>query len=139
MIVWFVWGGGGNDNFEIVDGLVYNGDTLLLKLGSYPNSNPAIREGTTSIDGNAFEYDEIITSVQIPDSVTNIGRLAFANCPNLEQVDLGNGISLQGSRERWSLRCFAMGRSRSRWRSWTARARWCAAWKMTEAASLRPR
>lgn len=84
---------GGNDNFEVVDGLVYNGDTLLLKLGGYPNSNPVIREGTTSIDGNAFEYDEIITSVQIPDSVTNIGRLAFANCPNLEQVDLGNGVT----------------------------------------------
>ena len=45
-----------------------------------------------AITGRSFQDQTSITSVTIPDSVTVIGELAFANCENLVSIDLGNGV-----------------------------------------------
>ena len=47
----------------------------------------------TCIADNAFSENKSITSVTIPDSVTNIGASAFFNCTALTDLTLGNGIT----------------------------------------------
>ena len=47
----------------------------------------------TSIHSFAFEGNELITSVHIPDSVTWIGGSAFISAPNLTSVVIGKGVT----------------------------------------------
>ena len=49
----------------------------------------------TSIVENAFANNSSVTSVTIPESITSIGDGAFANCKNLEYVDL-SGSNVTG-------------------------------------------
>ena len=46
-----------------------------------------------AIADNAFENQASVTSVLIPDTVTEIGRQAFRNCANLAAVNEGNNIA----------------------------------------------
>lgn len=52
----------------------------------------------TEIGESAFEYNENIVSVTIPDSVTKIDSGAYANCDALTTVQLGNGVVTLGTR-----------------------------------------
>jgi hypothetical protein len=54
---------------------------------------PSVINGfpVTSIGNHAFERC-YMTSVQIPDGITNIGRAAFAGCAQLNEVKVGNGV-----------------------------------------------
>ncbi|MBQ7046520.1 MAG: leucine-rich repeat protein [Oscillospiraceae bacterium] len=47
----------------------------------------------TCIADNAFSENKSITSVTIPDSVTNIGASAFFNCTALTDLTFGNGVT----------------------------------------------
>ena len=51
-----------------------------------------IKEGTTKISDSAFAYCKI-TSVDIPDSVTELGEWAFYQCTNLKSAKLSNSIT----------------------------------------------
>lgn len=57
---------------------------------------PSTIEGkpVTQILGSSFEGCSKIESVEIPDSVTDIGMLAFGGCPNLKSVKLGRNSML---------------------------------------------
>lgn len=46
-----------------------------------------------SIEANAFSECSSLTSVSIPDSVTEIGERAFWNCTMLKNVDIGGGTA----------------------------------------------
>ncbi len=59
-----------------------------LVIPSTYNSKPV-----TGISDYAFEYNNTITSVTIPDSVKNLGSGVFYGCSNLANVSLGKGIS----------------------------------------------
>jgi hypothetical protein len=48
------------------------------------------------IGNGVFEYNDSLTSVTIPNSVTNIGVYAFFNCGNLTSVTIGNGVTSIG-------------------------------------------
>ena len=61
----------------------------------------------TGIEDSAFQYDIGITSVLIPDSVTNIGSLAFYQCTNLIGVSVGFRVISIGDHAFES--CYSLG------------------------------
>ena len=81
-------------------GILYSGDICLGTSGSSStiNGNLVIKEGTTKIISNAFINEEI-TSLTIPNSVTEIGSKAFAGCYLLTRVTIEDGATnLSGAR-----------------------------------------
>lgn len=67
-------------------------------IGTYNSSNLVIPEEyngkpVTGISDYAFEYNDTITTVTIPDSVINLGLGVFYGCSNLTNVSLGKGVS----------------------------------------------
>ncbi len=61
-----------------------------------------------------FEYNYSLTSVTIPNSVTNIGNYSFIDCGNLTSVTIGNGVTSIGYMafyDCWNLTNVMMGRS----------------------------
>ena len=62
-----------------------------------------LEEGLLSVGNRTFDNCDSLTSVVIPDSVTNIGRYAFMGSgsypylsSNLESVVIGSGVSSIG-------------------------------------------
>lgn len=109
----------GNQNYQVLNDALYrinNGEMALIR---YPNSktidNYVISQGTTMIDWNAFEGNNIksvtfpttmssiganafmnctsLEIVTIPDNITYLEYSAFNNCTNLVNVDMGNGVT----------------------------------------------
>ena len=56
-----------------------------------------IPNSVTSIGDYAFLNCSSLTSITIPDSVTSIGEEAFSGCDSLESVTIGNGVTSIGS------------------------------------------
>lgn len=75
--------------FDATTGTIkkYNGNDAVVNIPSEINGTPV-----TTI-GNAAFRDSSVTSVTIPDSVTEIGANAFAGCTNLTSVTYGGDWS----------------------------------------------
>ena len=75
--------------FDATTGTIkkYNGNDAVVNIPSEINGTPV-----TTI-GNAAFRDSSVTSVTIPDSVTEIGANAFAGCTNLTSVKYGGDWS----------------------------------------------
>ena len=78
-----------NDEATIydVDTSISGAVTIPSTLGGYP---------VTSIRGEAFFKCASMTSVTIPDSVTNIGHFAFSNCSSLTTIAFGKNVKSIG-------------------------------------------
>lgn len=96
------------------NGVLYIGKHLVSVKSTVPNSY-AIKDGTLTIAAGAFHKRSNLTSIVIPNSVTNIGRSAFGNtgltsvtipgsvttinsytfsyCNNLTSVIIENGVT----------------------------------------------
>lgn len=59
-------------------------------------SSYILHEGLRVISGGAFSFNDI-TSIDIPNSVRDIGSTAFSYCPNLTGVTIGSGITHIGN------------------------------------------
>ena len=61
---------------------------------------PAEYEGKkiTAIADGAFEWNENLTSITLPDSITKIGKGAFESCTALRTVNLPDGVNEIGAR-----------------------------------------
>ena len=66
-------------------------DAIMRGIGEDTITNIVILHGTTKIARYAFA-NKNIESVTMPDSVTEIGMYAFANCEQLESIVLSNGL-----------------------------------------------
>ena len=76
------------------DGLVYVGHFLYKYKGTIPaNAKIAINEGTKGIKCSAFSDCVGITSITIPNSVTNIGESAFSGCSALSSVTIPYSVT----------------------------------------------
>ena len=64
-------------------------------------TNVTIPKSVTSIEENAFAYNENLTNLVIPGNVTSIGNGAFHGCSSLTSVTIGNGVKSIG-RCAWS-------------------------------------
>ena len=76
------------------NGILYSGDICLGTWGSsaYIEGDLVIKEGTTKIISNAFLNDEI-SSLTIPNSVTEIDSNAFGGCWLLTRVTIEDGTT----------------------------------------------
>ena len=71
------------------DGCVYAGSCLYKYKGKMPkNTHIDIKEGTTQICSEAFQYCYSLTSITIPNSVTSIGNSAFESCSSLTSTTI---------------------------------------------------
>ena len=73
------------------NGVIYINKVLYDYKGS-ASGNITVREGTISISGLAF-YEQWISSITIPNSVTSIGYAAFGSCWNLKSITIPNGVT----------------------------------------------
>lgn len=79
---------------------VGNGDNpylMLIKAKSKDITECTIHPDTKIIDTRAFDRCTALSSIVIPDSVTQIGDSAFSGCTLLESVTIGNGVTHIGS------------------------------------------
>ena len=71
------------------DGVVYAGKVAYTCKGTYP-SVISLREGTTEIAGRAFWGCTELECIILPDSVENIGYMAFSDCTGLASIAVSN-------------------------------------------------
>ena len=83
------------DAYDIVIPSTYKGlPVKKIKSIDRKITSIIIPEGITEIDKTAFFLCTNLKSINIPDSVTSIGEGAFMDCRNLESVRLPNGLSV---------------------------------------------
>ena len=76
-------------------GTIYSPDGLRLLRG-ISISSYHIRQGTKVICNDAFEHCGKLTSITIPNSVTQIGNRAFYGCTGLTSVTIPNSVTSIG-------------------------------------------
>ena len=91
---------GEEENTLIVSGIGTATDTDIII--------PSVYEGkkVVGIGYSCFEYASI-TSVDIPDSVTNIGKGAFYSCSSLTNITIGNSVTVIGDSAFYGCRALA--------------------------------
>lgn len=88
-----------NKEYKSIDGVLYDYDLTKLIVCPAGTKLTSIKvpDGVTEIDYSAFYFCISLKSVTIPDSVTKIGEFAFAYCLALESVKLPAGIKALAS------------------------------------------
>lgn len=84
-----------NTAFESIDGVLFSKDHSLLirfPMAKLYGGAYTVPEGTLEISSRAFD-GSMITSVTVADSVTTIGKEAFADCPPLTSVHIGASVA----------------------------------------------
>ncbi|MDK2943233.1 MAG: hypothetical protein PWP56_2746, partial [Acetobacterium sp.] len=83
---------------------ISGGIKITAYIGSGKNIGiPTSLDGKTvlEIGNDAFNGNSILTGVNVPSTVTNLGMRSFYNCPNLKSVFLGNGLTTIGNGTFW--------------------------------------
>ncbi len=77
------------------DGLIYINDVLYSYKGGMPqNTVINVKQGTIAISGGAFERQQGLISITIPNSVTSIGRRAFSDCSSLRSIIIPDSVTV---------------------------------------------
>lgn len=80
-----------NDNSNWENGTLYI-DNYLIEVKSQQTGEYVVREGTKSIASSAFTDCIGLTSIAIPNSVTDIGSYAFGDCTGLTNVIIPDNL-----------------------------------------------
>ena len=83
----------GCTSLPVIDNIQY-ADTYLVRTVDRKQKNYTIKEGTRFINDGAFYGCSMLTSINIPESVTNIGNWAFKNCSGLTKAEFASIESL---------------------------------------------
>ena len=86
----------GCENLPVIDNIRY-ADTYLIEAVDKTLSSYIIREGTKWIGSTAFYNCSSLTSITLPNSVTEIGSSAFENCSSLTSITIPNSVTSIGS------------------------------------------
>ena len=73
-----------------------DGDARSLVAYAGSGADVTLPDGSYDVYDGALRYNSIVTDVTIPDSVTAIGKEAFADCAALNTVKFGKGTALDG-------------------------------------------
>ena len=87
-----------NENYCDIDGVLFNKDKteiLSYPIGK-PDSEYIIPDSVTSIEKNAFEESDKLTSITLPDSVISIGMHAFWDCSELASINIPDSVTSIG-------------------------------------------
>jgi hypothetical protein len=83
-----------NSIYSSLDGVLFNkSQTLLILCPGKKAGTYTIPNSVTNIGELAFAWCANLTSVTIPDSVTSIGQSAFHSCTSLTGVTIPNGVT----------------------------------------------
>ena len=82
----------GCTSLPVIDNIRY-ADTYLIEAVDRAFSSYTITEGTKWIGGGAFSYCTSLTSIEIPNSVTNIEGGAFDSCCSLISINIPNSVT----------------------------------------------
>lgn len=78
---------------ERENGINYLGN-IAFSCDSIPDDGKVvIRQGTTVLGKELFKNNEKIISVELPDSLTDIGDSAFEGCTNLKKINIPTSVS----------------------------------------------
>lgn len=98
-----------NTKYTSIDGVLYEKlDSNTLSLSCYPRNKAdecyTVSSNASNIGQGAFEYNEHIKEVLLPDTLKFIEDRAFAGCVSLNKVDIPTGVvSIAGNAFWW---CF---------------------------------
>ena len=85
-----------NANYASIDGVLYNKDKKILIQCPGGKNNIEIPNSVTEIGKHAFSGCNALTSIEIPDSVTTIGEFAFDGCEALTSIEIPNSVTSIG-------------------------------------------
>ncbi len=74
----------------------YSEDGKVLEKAYKVERHSVVPKGVTSIDNEAFRLCPSLKSIEIPNSVTSIGKEAFWNC-GLESIEIPNSVTYIGN------------------------------------------
>ena len=95
-----------NSVFQVLDGLLINTITKEVVLSETDISDAIVPEGIRSITRNAFD-NRHLTSIELPNSLREIGDYAFSDCDELKSIVLPASLETIGD---WSFSdCTSLG------------------------------
>jgi hypothetical protein len=87
----------GNTAFSGIEGVLYEGDTLIKYPMKRAGTTYSVLPGTTEIGYAAFDSAELLTTVTLPDSLRVIGYDGFVRTTLLTSINLPLGLTTLGS------------------------------------------
>ena len=84
----------GNRSYKAVDGHLfsYDGSRLIKYATAQEKTSYRVPDGTVIIESDAFRNAKNLNEVIFPDSLEEIGHMAFIDCENIKTISFGNGL-----------------------------------------------